>query len=176
MLAGRLGNWEEGRDVHLRVENGEWRFHYRHSLVEDHLREDGAFRVLQDRGDVQSNILWMHLGCESVGDALLLSSRDLDSISGRSEISQHLWRIGCTWQVLRCQERATDHGYRYWRGLIVGDIENGFGRVTIDEFYAEDLGLREGGFDVDRKGWCLEFGFVAELVANFLDVFYLYNM
>jgi hypothetical protein len=39
--------------------------------------------------------------------------------------------------------------------------------MAIDEFDAEDLGLRERGSDVDGQGWRFQFG----LVADFLNVF-----
>ena len=54
---------------------------------------------------------------------------------------------------------------------MVGDIKNGLGWVAIDEFHAEDFGLREGCFDIDIEGRRLQFRFVSDFAANLLDVF-----
>lgn len=61
--------------------------------------------------------------------------------------------------------------YRHGAGLVVGDIEDGAGRVAVDELDAKYLGLREGCFDVQGEGGRLKFSLVAYFAADFLDVF-----
>jgi hypothetical protein len=55
------------------------------------------------------------------------------------------------------REGATDDQDADRRYLVVGNIEDGFRGVAIDQLHAEDLGLREGGTDVDGEGGSLTF-------------------
>lgn len=91
----------------------------------------------------------MHVGHEAVGQALLLSCRDLDVVSRRGQVADDLAL------VIKSPEITTDkvHGDR--RGLLVAERDQGLGRLAIDELDAEDLGGREGSLHRDGQLWCL---------------------
>ena len=55
---------------------------------------------------------------------------------------------------------------------MVRNIEDGAGRMTVNELDAEDLGLRKGGADFYSEVWCLSvrFRICGSLVRKLVDV------
>ena len=162
--------------VHLRVENRHGSFYYGDGLVINHLSENIALLILQHGRNIQPEILRVQLRRETVRHALLLARRYTHTISLRGEIAHDDGRVGGARDVRGRYEGAADDGDDYGGGLVVGDAEDGAGGVAVDEFDAEDFGLREGGLDLDGEGGGLQFAVVGEFVGEFFDVFDLYRI
>jgi hypothetical protein len=65
----------------LRIEDTSILLNNADSLIEGRDSVVGAVDVAQNGGQVQSQLLWVKLGCEGVDQVLLLASWDLDVIS-----------------------------------------------------------------------------------------------
>lgn len=68
-------------DLHLRIEDASILLNNADSLIEGRDSVVGAVDVAQNGGQVQSQLLWVKLGCEGVDQVLLLASWDLDIVS-----------------------------------------------------------------------------------------------
>lgn len=164
-----MGWW----DVHLWVKDTHRCFDYAHGLIKHHLRKHLALTILQDRCNVQPQILRVQLRRERVGQTLPLSCRDLHAISLRCQVAHDLRWIRGSRSIEQSGQRAADYLHGYGGGLVVGDIEDGAGGMVVDQFDPEDFGLWEGRADLDGEGRRLKFRFVAEFSAfgDLLDVF-----
>jgi hypothetical protein len=69
------------RDLHLRIEDASILLNDADSLVEGWDSVVVTINVTQDGSQVQSQLLWVKLGCEGVDQVLLLASWDLDIVS-----------------------------------------------------------------------------------------------
>lgn len=127
---------------------------------------DLAGGALEHGGEVEAEVLRVHLGGEGVGQALVLAGRDGDAIALGGQVAQDDGDLGRTGDVDGCGQRATDQQDCDGLGLLVVDIEDGAGWVTVDELHAEDLGLREGGGDVDLDVGSLLLGRIVDLILG----------
>ena len=100
---------------------------------------DHASVVLEDGGQVEGQVLGVHLGSEAVGGSLLLASRDQKVVLAEGQVADSLG----------ADERTTNEAKMNRGSLMVGDGENGVGRVAIDELDTEDLRVGEGNRDGD---------------------------
>ena len=91
----------------------------------------------------------MHVRRECVGERLALARRDLHSIPLRRQVPKQDRRVRGTRHIDGSREGAADDEDGDGSGFVVCDIEDGAGRTAVDEFDAEDLGVGEGGADVD---------------------------
>ena len=82
----------------------------------------------------------MHLGHETVADALTGRRWDLDVVAGSSEVADVLLAILGEWV---CPEGAADEDDGDGVGFFVGEGEERLGCVAVHELDAKDLGLRE---------------------------------
>lgn len=109
---------------------------------------DHASVVLEDGGQVEGQVLGVHLGSEAVGGSLLLASRDQKVVLAEGQVADSLGADEGT-----TNEAKVDRG-----SLMVGDGQNGVGRVAIDKLHAEDFRVREGNRDGDvQLGSLLDF-------------------
>jgi hypothetical protein len=152
-------------NLHLRVEPANRRLNNAHRLVVDLARVDLAGGALQHGGEVQAQVLRVHFGRERVGEGLLLAGGDADAVLLRGEVLEDLGLVGLG------GERAADDQDLDGLGLLVVDIEDGAGRVAVDELHAEDLCLREGGGDVDVEVGGLLLEGVFDCLFDALDLF-----
>jgi hypothetical protein len=152
-------------NLHLRVKPANRRLNNADSLVVDLARVDLAGGALEHGGEVQAQVLGVHLGRERVGEGLLLAGGDADAVLLRGEVLEHLGLVGLG------GERAADDQDLDGLGLLVVDIEDGAGRVAVDELHAEDLCLREGGGDVDVEVGSLLLEGVFDCLFDAFDLF-----
>ena len=111
--------------------------------------------VLEDGGQVEGQVLGVHVGSEAVGGRLLLAGRDQEVVLGDGQVGD---RLGA-------HKGATDEAKVDGGGLMVGDRQDSVGRVAIDELDTKDFGVREGNRDGDVQVGCLlDIG-----ILNFLD-------
>jgi hypothetical protein len=121
--------------------------------------------ALEHGGEVQAQVLGVHLGREGVGEGLLLAGGDADAVFLGGEVLEDLGLVGLG------GERAADDQDLDGLGLLVVDIEDGAGGVPVDELDAKDLCLGEGGGDVDVEVGCLLLEGVFDGLFDALDLF-----
>ena len=144
------GYGRDGSFIHLWVEDAGRRLNNTDSLVEDLHRVESVLIILHDCHELQTQVLWVHLCCEVVGDRLLLASWNLDTVALSGEVAEDLRR------PLDGIKGTADEGKRNWVRLRVGDGDDGLGWVAVDQLHTEDFRLREGcgdgDFEIRRLG------------------------
>jgi hypothetical protein len=150
---------------HLWVEPANGSLNNADGLVVDLAGVDLAGGALEHCGEVQAQVLGVHLGRERVGEGFLLACRDADAVLLGGEVLEDLGLVG-----LGGEGAADDHDLD-GLGLLVVHIEDGAGGVAIDELHAEDLCVGEGGGDVDIEVGCLLLAGVLDLLFDALDLF-----
>lgn len=81
---------ENATVLHLGVENAGFRLHDTDSAIIGIDGVEVALGAGDDRGELESDILGVHLGGEAVAQALLLTSGDINTISGGSQVANHM--------------------------------------------------------------------------------------
>ena len=152
------------RFLHLRVEPAHGSFDDADSLVVDLASVNLAVGSLEHGGEVQAEILRVHLSRERVGESLVLAGGDGDAIALGGQVAQDGRDLRRAGDIDGSGEGAADDQDLDGLGFLVVDVEDGAGGVAVDELDAEDLCLREGGLDVDVDVGSL-------LLAGVLDVF-----
>jgi hypothetical protein len=155
--------------LHLRVEPAHVSLNNADSLVVDLAGVDLAGGGLEHGGEVQAQVLRVHLGCERVGESLVLAGRDGDAIALGGQVAQDGRDLRRAGDIDGSGERATDDQDLDGFGFLVVDVEDGAGGVAVDELDTEDLCLREGGLDVDIDVGCLLLAGVLDVVLDTLD-------
>jgi hypothetical protein len=151
--------------LHLRVEPGHGRLDNADSLVVDLTSVDLARGALQHGGEVQAQVLRVHLSRERVSEGLVLASGDGDTITLGSQVAQDGGDLRRAGDIDGGREGSADDQDGDGFGFLVVDVEDGAGGVAVDELDAEDLCLREGGLDIDIDVGSL-------LLTWVLDVFF----
>lgn len=95
--------------------------------------------VCENGGQVEGQVLGVHVDSETVGGSLLLASRDQEVILGNSQVADGLL----------VYEGAADEAEVDGGGLVVGDGQDSVGRVSIDELDTKDFRVGEGYRDGD---------------------------
>jgi hypothetical protein len=162
--------------LHLRVKPGQGCLNDADSLIVDLLGVDLASRALQHGGDVQAQVLRVHLGRERVGESLFLAGGNGDAIALGGQVAQDSGDLRRAGDIDGSGKRATDDQDLDGLGLLVVDIEHGAGRAAVDELNAKDLCVREGGLDVDVDVGSLLLAGVFDVVFDTLHIFDLENM
>lgn len=133
---------EEGS--HLRIKDASVGFDNADGLVESRYGEEVTLAVSDDSGKVQPEVLGVHVGDEGVGQGLLRARRNLSVVTGGSEVANVF-----AWFLER-PETASDEVDADGVLFLVGESQESFGRVAIDELHAKDL----GGWERSRDGDC----------------------
>lgn len=107
---------EQYEILHLRIEDAERSLYHTDSLVEDLQRVNRALLIPHYRGQIQPEILRVHLRRERVRQTLRLASGDFDSIFGRGQILDDL----VVSETSR-PERAANIGDGHGSGLVIGE-------------------------------------------------------
>lgn len=158
-------------NLHLRIEPANRRLNNADSLVVDLTSVDLACSALQHGGEVQAQVLRVHLSRERVCESLALAGGDRDAIALGGEVAEDGRDLRRARDVYGSGERAANDQDLDGLGLLVVDVEDGTGGVAVHELDAEDLCLREGGGNVDIDvGRGLGRG-VLDLLLDTLDVF-----
>jgi hypothetical protein len=126
-------------DSHLRVEEAHRSLNNRDSAVESRVGVEHAHVVLENGGQVEGQVLGVHLGSEAVGCSLLLAGRNQKVVLAEGQVADSLG----------ADERTTNEAKVNGGSLVVGDGQNGVGRVAIDELDTENLRVGEGNRDGD---------------------------
>jgi hypothetical protein len=131
-------------NLQLRIEDtGVW-FDNGDCAVESWESEESILRA-HDGGQVQSQVLWVHVGGEAERQALLLAGWYLDGILVGCQVANNA-RRGCG---IRSPQTATDELDSNGVGLFIGEGENRLSLLAIDQLDAEDFSIGEAGFDSD---------------------------
>ncbi len=132
-------------DTHLWIQQTSLWLHDRNGLVVGLERIGLACAVKNDGTEVQAHIGRLQVRHEGIAQALLLAGRDLHVVFGRRQVLDDARRL--TTRGLDRPERAPDKGHRHGPGLAVLDRQRALRLAAVDDLDAEDLGLRERGFD-----------------------------
>lgn len=158
MLRGQLAcakTRELQSDLHLRVEEAHGSLNNRDSAVESRVGVQHAGVVLEDGGQVEGQVLGMHFGSKAVGGSLLLASRNQKVVLAESQVADSLGAHKGTANEAQVNRSS----------LMVGDGQDGVGRVAIDELDTEDLRVGERNRDGDVQSGSL-------LDIRILNLFY----
>lgn len=158
------------QNSHLRVEEADGRLDDADGLVVDLLGVDLAGGALEDGGEVEAQVLRVHLGREGVGEALALAGGDGDAVALRGQVAQDDGHLGRAGHVDGRRQRAAHDQHLHRLGLLVVHVEHRARRVPVDQLHAEDLGLREGGRDVDVQVGRLLLGRLLDIVLDLFDL------
>jgi len=156
--------------LHLRVEPRQGRLNDADSLVVDLTGVDLAGGALEHGGEVQAQVLRVHLGCEGVGEGLVLAGGDGDAIALGGQVAEDGGDLRRAGDIDGSGEGATNDQDLDGLGLLVVHIEHGAGGVAVDELDAEDLCFREGGLDVDVEVGRLLLAGVLDVVLDTLNL------
>lgn len=139
--------WDSRSDtgLHVGVEDARLGLDDAHGAIEGLNGEELALAIRQNSGDVQTNILGVHLGREAVRDGLLLAGGNLGAIASGSQVANHLAFL------IQSPQAASEEVYSDGVRLIVGDGDQSFGRTTIDKLDAKDLRGGERSLGLDGK-------------------------
>lgn len=140
------------------------------SLVVDLAGVDLAGSALENGCEVQAKVLRVHLGCEGVGEGLVLAGGDGDAVALGGQVAQDGGDLRRAGDIDGSGEGATNDQDLDGLGLLVVHIEDGAGGVAVDELDAEDLCLWEGGLDVDVNVGSLLLAGVLDVVFDTLDL------
>lgn len=156
--------------LHLRVEPGDGSLNDADSLVVDLASVDLTGGALEHGGEVQAQVLRVHLGREGVSEGLLLTGGDGDAIALGGQVAQDGGDLRRAGDIDGGGEGAADNEDLDGFGFLVVDIEDGAGGVAIDELDAEDLCLRERGGDVDIDVGSGLLAGILDLLLDALDI------
>ena len=129
----------------MRIEDAGLGFHYAHRAIEGLDGEKVTLTVRKNGSDVQTKVLRMHFGSEAVANALLLASRNLDAITGGSQVADHLAIL------LKIPEATAKEIHSDRVRLVVSKGDQRLGWVTVDELHTKDLGGRERRLGLDSQ-------------------------
>lgn len=112
--------------------------------------EDVVGSGVGDDGDeLEDDVLRHHVEGELEGKLLLLARRDLDVVLDGGQVAQD---GGVGGRIIRQRlgglERTADEGDADRRLLVVGNLEQSLGDMTVDDLDAEDVGIREDRLNV----------------------------
>ena len=155
---------------HLRVEPANGSLNNADGLVVNLAGVDLAGGALEHCGEVQAQVLRVHLGRERVGESLVLAGGDGDAIALGGQVAQDGGDFRRAGDIDGSGEGAADDQDLDGFGFLVVHVEDGAGGVAVDELDAEDLCLREGGGDVDVEVGCLLLEGVFDLLFDALDL------
>jgi len=131
-------------NLHLRVEDtGIW-FDDGYSAVEGREGEESILGA-DDGSQVQSQVLWVHVGGEAERQALLLARRDFNGILVGCQVANNARRRS----RVGCPQTATNELDGYGVRLFIGKGQNRLGLLAIDQLDAKDLSIGEASFDSD---------------------------
>lgn len=153
----------------MRVEPAHGSLNDADGFVVDLAGVDLAGGALEHGGEVQAQVLRVHLGCEGVGESLVLAGGDGDAIALGGQVAQDGGDLRRAGNIDGSGERASDDQDLDGFGFLVVDVEDGAGGVAVDELDAEDFCVREGGLDVDVDVGGLLLAGVLDVVFDTLD-------
>ncbi len=97
--------------------------------------------MADDSSEIQTELLRVHVGLETVGKSLLLACRDLDGVLLGGEIANNT-RAGRV--EVRSPQTASHKLDGDGFGLLVAEGDDGIRGLSIDQLDAEDLSFGEG--------------------------------
>ena len=99
--------------------------------------------ILDDSSQVEGKILGVHLGSEAVSGSLLLASGDQDIIAADGQVAKSDRRVRGAGNARGSEERTSNVAKVDGGSLVVGNREDGVGRVAIDQLHTKDLRVGE---------------------------------
>lgn len=136
---------------HLGIEEARVLLDDRNSAIEG-LQSVKLALLAHNSGQIETELLRMHVGLESEWQRLLLASRNLDGVLLGGEVAHD---AGTLRIKVWCPKTSADELHRHWFRLLVGEGDHGIGGLAIDELDAEDLSIGEGGRDTNGECWAL---------------------
>ena len=111
-----INSHKEYHYSHVRVEDAGLRLHNANSSIMGVDGKEIALSVGDNRGQGQSQVLRVHLVHEAVAQFLLLTSRDLDTVSRGGQVANHGALL-----LFQSRQSTTDKVHRHWGGFAIGD-------------------------------------------------------
>lgn len=138
-----------GGDLHLRIKEASRGLNNSSNSVVSRDLEQTALVVGHDSQDLQAHILGVQVLSESVAEGLGLADLNGSIVLHGGQVAHDgLVGGGSLGEDLGVGEGARDKGDGDGAVFLVGDVDNGAGRLAVDEAQAEDVGVGEGYFDV----------------------------
>jgi hypothetical protein len=110
-------------------------------------------RISDEGGELDANILGLHILGERERKLLLLASGDLNVVLDGSQVADDASISGAVLgDLLQGVERTGNKGDRDGVGILVVDLNDSLGRTSVDELNAEDFGLGEDSLDISVEG------------------------
>lgn len=136
-------------DAHLGVKEAHGSLDDGGQVVKGRDLEDVALGAGDDSGELDADVLGLHVEGEGVGEALALAGGDLDVVlDGGEVVDDALVGGGVLGEVLGGDEGAGNEGDLQGPVLAVVDLDEGVGRAAVDQLDTEDVGLGEGRGDL----------------------------
>jgi hypothetical protein len=133
-------NGPSGRHSHLRIKEAGIRVNNRHRAIIS-LHGIECLILADDSCQVEANFLRVHVGLEAVRKSLLFTGRDLNRELLCGEIAHNARSLGIE---IGGPKTPSNELHSDGFGLLVGEGDQGVGRLPIDELDAKDLSIWEG--------------------------------
>jgi len=117
---------------HLWVEDAAWGLDNSDGLVVELHGEDLLLGVLDDGGQVQGQVLWVHLVREAVGESLTLAGGDEGSITSGGQVANDARWAWSSWNPHWREERTADELEADWGWLFIVDGQHALSWVVVD--------------------------------------------
>jgi hypothetical protein len=158
-------------DIHLGIKNASRSLHNRNRLIESLNLVNSTSLTSDDRDQIESQILRMEIGCESIRQGLGLAGGDLNIVTSAGQVANNssTWVSAFGEWLQGGESTANDsHLYSFW--LVILEGEKSLCRVAVDELDTEDFRLWERGRDGDGevRSWGVEIRLFGLLQLNLL--------
>jgi hypothetical protein len=135
--------------IHLWIKNACRSFQNADSLIVCLELVDQTVFILNYSHDLQTKILGVHIRRESIRQALLPTSRDLNAILGACQIADNCHgRVRSSRQRLQRCKSTADQRDLDWLRLVISKVQDGLRCAAIDQLDPEDLSIWE--LDIHR--------------------------
>lgn len=111
-----------------------------------------ASGISDDSGELNADLLRLHVLGERERKLLLLAGRDLNVVLDRGQVAHDAGVAGAVLgKLLHGVERASDEGDIDSIGILVVDLDDSLGRTTVDELDTENISFGESSLDISLE-------------------------
>lgn len=111
-----------------------------------------ASGISDDSGELNADLLRLHVLGERERKLLLLAGRDLNVVLDGGQVAHDAGVAGAVLgKLLHGVERASDEGDIDSIGILVVDLDDSLGRTTVDELDTENISFGESSLDISLE-------------------------